>query len=152
MKHFKHTLFFAVLLGSPVAALAAPSTPSASVAVSRCWIRALPESLPSGGYFTMTNSGDRDVDLVGVQTSAFGMAMLHQTRNKGNVSTMAMVKKVTVPAHGTLSFAPGDYHVMLEKPSKPVKAGTTIPLTFVFSNGQKPTVECKVKRPGATSY
>ena len=149
MKNLTRTFFFAVLLCSPAAVLAAPS---AAVTVSDCWIRALPENLPSGGYFKMANAGDRSVDLVGVETSAFGMAMLHETRNKGNVSTMVMVKKVTVPAHGTLRFAPGNYHVMLEKPKKTVKPGMTIPVTFVFSNGQKPTVECKVKKPGAMSY
>lgn len=100
----------------------------------------------------MTNPGNQAISLVGVNTQAFGMAMLHETQNKGNMSTMVAVKKVPVPAHGTLSFAPGNYHIMLEKPTKPVKPGTTILMNFVFSNGQKTAAECKVKHADAMSY
>jgi copper(I)-binding protein len=149
MTHFNQTLFLAMLCCAPATALAA--TP-VSVKVSNCWVRALPGNLPSSGYFKMTNPNDQPINLVGVATQAFGMAMLHETRNKGSMSTMVAVKKVTVPAHGTLSFAPGNYHVMLEKPKKPVKPGMTILINFTFSNGQKTATECKVKHADAMSY
>lgn len=148
MKHFNPTLLAALLCCSPAAALAAAP---AAVTVSGCWVRALPGSLPAGGYFKMTNSSDRAVNLVGVDTEAFGMAMLHETQNKGDMSTMVGVKEVTVPAHGTMSFAPGNYHIMLEKPTKPVKPGMAIPMTFTFSNGQQVVAQCAVKGADAMS-
>ncbi len=49
------------------------------------------------------------VNLVGVSSGAFGMAMLHQTQSQGSTSSMAMVDQVAVPAHGSLVFAPGNY-------------------------------------------
>jgi len=147
MKSLNQALLLSALCGAPLAAQAAP----AAMSVSVCWIRALPENLPSGGYFKMTNSSGREVALTGVQTDAFGMAMLHQTREKNGMSTMAMVKQVPVPAHGTVSFAPGGYHVMLEKPRKPVTPGMNLPMTFLFSNGQKLTATCEVKSAGAMS-
>jgi periplasmic copper chaperone A len=128
-------------------ALAAP----ASVMVSDCWIRMLPGNLPSGGYFSVMNMSDKPVDLTGVETDAFGMAMLHQTQSNASTSKMVMVEKATVPANGTLKFAPGRYHVMLEEPKQPVKVGTSIRLTFSFSDGEKVTSECVVKNAGATS-
>jgi copper(I)-binding protein len=128
-------------------ALAAP----ASIMVSDCWIRMLPGDLPSGGYFSVMNMGDKPIDLIGVQTGAFNMAMLHQTQSNGSTSKMAAVKKATVPANGTLKFAPGGYHVMLEKPAQPVKIGTSISMTFSFSDGEKVTSECTVKSASATS-
>lgn len=147
MKSLHQALLLSVLCGAPLAAQAAP----AAVSVSACWIRALPENLPSGGYFKMTNSGSQEVALTGVQTDAFGMAMLHQTREKNGMSTMAMVKQVPVPAHGTMSFAPGGYHVMLEKPRKPLTPGMSLPMTFLFSGGQKVTATCEIKSAGAMS-
>lgn len=126
------------------------ASPVSSVMVSDCWIRMLPGSLPSGGYFSVMNMSGKPVDLTSVATPAFGMAMLHQTQSNGSISKMVMVGKATVPANGTLQFAPGGYHVMLEKPTQQVKVGTSIPLTFSFSDGEKITNDCAVKSAGAT--
>lgn len=146
MIQIRTALLAAMLCGAalPVVA-AAPS----SLSVSGCWIRALPGNLPAGGYFKVANTGDQATDLVGVSTTAYGMSMLHQTQNQGGVSKMVMVKQVPVPAHGTLTFAPGDYHVMLEMPKEAVKVGMSIPMTFTFSHGENVTAQCAVK--GATA-
>jgi copper(I)-binding protein len=53
------------------------------------------------------NMSDRPVDLTGVESDAFGMAMLHQSQSNGDMSKMVMVDMATVPANGTLTFAPG---------------------------------------------
>lgn len=143
----KTTLLPLALCVCAAPALAAP----ASVMVSDCWVRALPGNLPSGGYFSVMNMSDKPVDLTGVKTDAFGMAMLHQTQSNGSMSKMVMVDKATVPANGTLRFAPGGYHVMLENPKQPIKVGTSIQMTFSFSDGEKVTSECAGKSAGATS-
>lgn len=135
-------------------ALALCATPAfaapASVMVSGCWVRLLPGSLPSGGYFSVMNMGGKTINLVGVETNAFGMAMLHQTQSNGSTSSMDMVDKAPVPANGTLKFAPGGYHLMLEKPTHALKVGMSIPMTFEFDDGEKVTSQCKVKSAGAT--
>ncbi|PLZ03462.1 copper transporter [Burkholderia sp. WAC0059] len=148
MKASMKTVLFAVLCGGAVPALAAPPN---VLMVSNCWIRTLPGNLPSGGYFSVMNMSDDPIDLTGIKTDAFGMAMLHETRAKGSTSTMAMVKKATVPANGTLAFAPGGYHVMLEQPKQPLQIGTTVPLTFTFGDGEQVTAQCAVKGPDAMS-
>ncbi len=126
------------------AAFAAPA-----VSVSHCWVRAMPAGIPSGGFFELANTGAKPVDLTEVDTDAFGMAMLHQTQSNGSMSRMVMVDRATVPAGGTLSFAPGGYHVMLEEPKQPLKIGSTIPMSFVFGDGEKITAQCKVQSPKA---
>jgi len=143
----KTTLLSLALCVWTVPVLAAP----ASVMVSDCWIRTLPGNLPSAGYFSVMNMSGNPVDLTGVKTDAFGVAMLHQTQSNGSTSKMVMVEKATVPANGTLKFAPGGYHVMLENPKQPVKVGTSIPLTLSFSDGETVTSECAVKKAGAAS-
>lgn len=120
---------------------------AASATVSDCWVRLLPGSLPSGAYFNVTNSTGDAIELKGVHSDAFGMAMLHRTQSNGSTSTMEMVDSATVPANGTLQFAPGGYHVMLEQPKHPLKVGSTIDLTFTFGNGEKTTAQCAVKSP-----
>ena len=147
MIQIRTALLAAMLCGATLPVMAgAPS----SLNVSDCWIRALPGNLPAGGYFKVANTGDQATDLVGVSTTAFGMSMLHQTQNQGGVSKMVMVKQVPVPAHGTLTFAPGDYHVMLEMPKETVKVGMSIPMTFTFSHGEHVTAQCVIKGATAT--
>lgn len=139
------------LLSLALALCAAPALAApASVMVSDCWVRLLPGSLPSGGYFSVMNMGGKTINLVGVETDAFGMAMLHQTQSNGSTSSMVMVDKAPVPANGTLNFAPGGYHLMLERPTHPIKVGTSIPMAFEFDDGEKITSQCKVKSAGAT--
>jgi copper(I)-binding protein len=146
MKRRFYTLAMASLCLVPTVIFAAPA---GSMVVSNCWIRSLPGDLPSGGYFTMMNMSDSSVDLTGVETKTFRMSMLHQSLSNGGTTSMVMIDKVTVPPKGTLTFAPGNYHVMLEKPTKPLKIGASIPLTFVFGDSEKVTTECAVKSPGA---
>ncbi|MFW6851195.1 copper chaperone PCu(A)C [Burkholderia gladioli] len=128
-------------------AFAAPD----ALSVSKCWIRAMPAGIPSGGFFEVANSSDKPVQLTGVDSEAFGMAMLHQTQSNGSMSKMVMVDTATVPAKGTLSFAPGGYHVMLEEPRQALKIGSTIPLTLSFGDGEKLSAQCKVESPKAMS-
>ncbi|CAB3764653.1 hypothetical protein GQ57_17815 [Burkholderia sp. MSh2] len=137
----------AVLTAGALSSLA-HAAPAQSVTVSDCWIRSMPGKLPSGGYFNLKNSSANPIDLTDVDSDAFGMAMLHQTQSNGSTSNMVMVDKATVPANGTLSFAPGGYHVMLEQPKHPLKVGTTVPLTLTFGDGEKITAQCAVKAPG----
>jgi copper(I)-binding protein len=132
----------AVLAG----ALACASIAQAATLEARdCWVRAMPPNLPSSGYFTVANNGDKPATLTGAQTPAFGMAMMHKSENKGGTATMSPVDTVDVPAHGTLSFAPKGYHLMLEEPGKPLKVGSTIPLTLSFADKSTLNVSCAVK-------
>ncbi|MDE1180802.1 copper chaperone PCu(A)C [Paraburkholderia sp.] len=135
----------AVALPLCAASLVAFAAPAATVKVSDCWIRSMPGDVPSGGYFKLMNTGDKPVDLDGVSTKAFGMAMLHQTQSNGSTSKMVMLDKVTVPAHAPLAFAPGGYHLMLEQPVKPLKVGSSIPMTFEFSDGARVDATCAVR-------
>jgi copper(I)-binding protein len=62
---------------------------------------------------------------------------------------MSHVDSAEVPAHGTLAFAPSGYHVMLEDAPKPLKIGSTIPLTLTFSDHSSVVATCMVKPPSA---
>ncbi len=132
------------LAGAMTGAQAAAQAAS-HVEVSGCWIRAMPASVPSSGYFTLKNDSDAPATLTGVATPAFGMAMLHRTESNGSTSTMVAIDAAEVPAHGELVFAPKGYHVMLEQPVKPPVPGSRIEMTFGFADGSHARATCDVK-------
>ncbi len=119
--------------------VAAGRTPAATpnLVVGDAWIRALPASVPSGGYFTLHNAGDKAVTLTGASSAACGMLMLHQSENMGGMSGMEDVAQVDVPPGGTIKFAPGGYHLMCMNPTKAVTPGGKIALTLEFQGGGK---------------
>ncbi|MGK8207113.1 copper chaperone PCu(A)C [Burkholderia cenocepacia] len=138
-------LMLALLGPYATATFAAPA-----VQADACWIRAMPATVPSSGYFTVKNNGDQPATLTGVDTPAFGMAMLHETQTSGSTAKMVHVDSVEVPAHGTLTFKPKSYHVMLEEPHQPVAPGSKVPLALHFADGSTVSVSCDAKSPSYT--
>ncbi|WP_237574594.1 copper chaperone PCu(A)C [Mycetohabitans sp. B8] len=131
---------------------AAQASGLAGVQVSGCWVRTMPATLPSSAYFTIKNDADKPVSLKGVDAPAFGMVMMHQTQSNGSTSRMVHVDALDVPAHSTLQFAPGGYHVMLEQPQHALKVGTTIPLTLNFGAAGKLDVQCELRPASAPAH
>ncbi len=116
----------------------------AAPVVSDAWIRAMPGSLPAGGYFTLTNPGSKPLQIVGVKSPACGSAMLHVTHIMGGRAHMMMVDKVDVPAGGKVEFKPGSYHIMCTDP-KDLKPGTNVSVTLEFAGGASVTAPFAVK-------
>ena len=137
---------FSVLLAS---LLFAVSASAAGLEVTGAWIRHLPAGVPAGGFFTIHNPGKRAVALVGASSPAYGTVMMHRTIEEGGVAKMVAVKRVEVPAGGTLAFRPGGYHLMLMHPKRDIPVGAKIPVTLEFSNGRKLTVHFDVRGPAA---
>jgi len=119
---------------------------AAPLDVSGAWFRSLPGKLPAGGYFTVQNNTGREVAITGASSDACGMLMIHQSSNKGGMSGMAMMEKVSVPAGGIVRFAPGGTHLMCEQPK--MKIGAKVPVTLHLAGGNSATVAFEVR--GAT--
>ena len=130
-----------------IAAMIASAAPAwaADVAISGAWFRALPSGQPAGGYFTMHNRGAAPAELVAAASAACGMLMMHQSVNSSGTSKMTDVKSVSVPAGGTVAFAPGGYHLMCMDPGAAIAPGKSVPVTLVFSDGSKAHANFAVK-------
>ena len=124
--------------------LATPAL-AGDIEVSDAWIRALPAKLPAAGYFTLHNKSKSAVTLIGAETSACGMTMLHKSSDSGGMSHMEDVDTVVVPAGGTVEFAQGGYHLMCMDPAPTLKPGSKASVTLIFSDGAKVTSEFAVK-------
>ncbi|PLC52336.1 copper transporter [Pollutimonas nitritireducens] len=118
---------------------------STTLTVSGCWIRSMPAPAPSGGYFVVSHSGSKPVQLIAASSTGYGMVMLHQTTHKDGMSRMSATHGVPIPAGGQLEFKPGAYHAMLEDPVKAHPIGSKIVMDFLFDNGEKASAECEIK-------
>ena len=134
-------LIAALLAAAPAIAQASPD----AVTVTEGWIRALPPSVPSGGYFTLRNGGDMAVTLTGADSPACGMLMLHKSEDHGGMGGMDDVAEVDVPAGGTLRFAPGGYHLMCMDAGPAIKPGASVPVTLSFKDGGHVTAKFQVR-------
>ncbi len=126
-----------LLLSAGIIFLAASAAQAAPVDVTNAWFRALPAPLPAGGYFTAVNNTSNDLAITGAQSGACGMLMLHRSTNKGGMSGMDMVDRVPIPAGGTVSFAPGGYHLMCTAPKPSLKIGAKVPVALSLSDGTR---------------
>ena len=126
-------LSIAILLAMTSVANAAPFE------IADGWFRALPGKLPAGGYFTATNGTDRTLSIVGADSDACAMLMMHRSSNKGGMSGMDMVDRVNVAAGGTVHFAPGGYHLMCENPNAKMKVGSKVAVLLRLSDGSSVT-------------
>jgi copper(I)-binding protein len=138
-------LFHVLAIAALLVVATAGGADAAEVTVSDAWMRALPPSVPSGGYFTLHNGGGKPVTLTGAQSPACGMLMLHKSKNHGGMGMMMDVPQVNVPAGGTIRFAPGGYHLMCMDSKPLLKVGKSVPVTLSFRDGPPVTARFVVR-------
>jgi periplasmic copper chaperone A len=135
----------AALLTLPLASAAAPAADG--ISVEKPWMRLIIKARPAAGYFTLKNDTDSTVTLTGASSIACGMLMLHQSKQENGIDKMLPVKSVAVPAHGTLKFAPGGYHLMCMSPQGTMAIGHTVQVILKFAGGKSVTADFPVKGP-----
>jgi copper(I)-binding protein len=118
-----------------LAGMGAARADAGGLSLSGAWMRIIIPSRPAAGYFTLTNSNATPRTLVGAASPACGGLMLHQSLQQGGQDSMVMVPRVVVPAHGTLRFAPGGYHLMCTAPGPAVRPGGQVMVTLRFADG-----------------
>ncbi|HVU33863.1 MAG TPA: copper chaperone PCu(A)C [Opitutaceae bacterium] len=118
-----------------VSAIANPAA-GADVRVEDGWIRSLPGDLPAGGYGTIVNDTAAEVVLVDVSSPDYGRVQIHQsyTTPEGN-ARMRQIKRLRIPAHGRVAFAPGGYHLMMMDARKPMQPGDRVQVELRFAGG-----------------
>ena len=115
--------------------------------VSDAWIRVLPVGTPAGGYFILTNSTNKPVELVRASSSAYSSVMMHRTVEERGRTKMLAVDRVTVLGGTSLAFAPGTYHLMLMNPRQAIRPGDRIPITLEFEDKSRITTQFEARGP-----
>lgn len=116
-----------------------------SLSVTDAWFRTIVPDRPAGGYFTLRNESGRPRTMTGVSSPACGMAMMHETAEESGVAKMRRVQRIEVPAHGSITFAPGGRHIMCMKPTDAMAPGGTVPVKLEFADGTSLTADFAVK-------
>jgi len=123
-------------LGVAAMALASCSQPK-ELSVDGAWVRlGAVTGQPAAAYFTV-HGGPAPATLISVTTDVAIKAEMHETMDKGGMSTMAPIAKVEIPANTDVSFAPSGRHVMLFSMNSGIKPGDRVMLTFAFADGTR---------------
>jgi len=121
--------------------------------IGQPWARATAPSAPAGGGFlTITNTGSTPDRLLSARSTVSEMTQVHEMKMDGNVMRMREVEKgLEIPPGGTVTLAPGGFHLMFMGLKGPFKQGTQVPVTLVFEKAGSIDVELDVNAMGATS-
>lgn len=98
-------------------ALARPTPPSAKVGVV---------------YFSLTNRGDRDDQLLALSTPVADSVEMHETQTVKGVMQMRQVTRVECPAGATVKAQAGGLHIMLLGLKHPLVDGERFELLLRF--------------------
>ena len=104
----------------------------------------LPGRSMTAGYFSISNSGTVDAELISASSPQFGSIELHQHSHKDGMMKMQQVSSVLVAAGQSLDFQPGGLHLMLFDAKASVEVGQKIPLVLTFKDGQTIEVQAVV--------
>ncbi|WP_319291207.1 copper chaperone PCu(A)C [Sphingobium sp.] len=130
--------------------LAACADP-APLYVDQAWIRISPnKDTPSAGYFVV-HGGEASVELRDVITDRALRVEMHESTSKDGKMTMQPIEAVPVPAKTQVAFAPGGKHLMLWGVNPEAVQQGKVPLTFLFSNGDRIIVDAIVQKTGAAA-
>jgi periplasmic copper chaperone A len=120
--------------------------------IDQPWARATAPSAPAGGGFLkITNSGTTPDRLVSASSPAADLVQVHEMKMDGNVMRMREVEKgLEIPPGGSVTLAPGGYHLMMMGLKGPLKQGTKVPVKLVFEKAGPIEIELSVAGLGAT--
>lgn len=119
--------------------------------VDQAYVRVNPNpEAPSAGYFVV-HGGEAPVDLRGVLSDRALRIEMHESVDEGGMMKMKPVDAVAIPARTEVAFAPGGKHIMLFGINPEAVAQGTIPLTFLFSNGDRIIVDTVVQKPAGAA-
>ena len=141
-----------------VLALAAIATPALAqefkagdITIDKSWARATPKGAEVGaGYFVVHNNGE-DPDRLTGGSADFARVEIHEMKTENGIMTMPELKNgLDIPAHGTVRFSPGGYHVMFAHLAKPLVKGEKVKATLSFERAGQVALEFPVEGLGAS--
>lgn len=142
----KYLAFFLLTLFSCTAFAAEVDN---SITLRDGWIRETPPGVQNAAAFlTLHNSGATIKNISAIQcTEVAARCELHEhiKTDSGGMRMQQVRAPLAIPANGTLAFVPGGYHAMLFDVKAPLRANTTVALTFVFDDHSTLTVQLPVK-------
>ncbi len=105
--------------------------------IVKAWIPAAPASAPVlAGYLTIRNPGPASWLLEAVESSAFEVIELHEILHEQGMMQMREITQLTIPPDSRIELRPGDRHLMLRRPTRPLPPGDTVDLQLTLRDDQ----------------
>jgi copper(I)-binding protein len=124
-----------------------PAQANGTLQVTGQWIReAPPGAAVLAGYLTLSNNSDAPIVIEAVSSPAFQAVEIHRSWIEDGIARMQPVPALTIPAAGSISLAPGSYHLMLISPVQALSAGDSVTLLLQRADGACVTVTAPVLR------
>jgi len=117
------------------------ATTAGALTVTDPWVKAIDTGM-TGIFGTISNARDTDVRLTSGTSTAATKVELHEMAADAS-GTMVMRPKeggFVIPAHGSLTLAPGGLHIMLMGLTAPVKPGDEVTVTLSADDGTTLTI------------
>lgn len=117
------------------------------------WSRPTPPGAPTAaGYLSIANAGPAPDRLLGASSPAADQVQLHQDSMTGGVMRMRPVAGgLVVQPHGSVTLAPGGYHLMFIGLKHPFVTGEHIPVTLTFQRAGAVRIALTVEATGGAA-
>jgi copper(I)-binding protein len=130
---------------------AATASRSGELSVRDAWTRPVAQGMTGGVYLTIENGTNRDDRLIDVTSDVSETVEIHQTQIDNNIARMQFFTGLDIPAGGSLTIAPGQYHLMLANVHRELSVGDSITTVLHFASGTQLPVQVPVQFDAETS-
>jgi periplasmic copper chaperone A len=108
------------------------------LSVSRAYIPPPGSAAEVMAVATVRNAGGAPDTLIGVRTDVSTIVMMHAGGG------MDMVDTVALPAHRTVALTASGRHIMIMQPTRSLRPGDLVHLTFVFARSAPLSIDAPV--------
>ena len=98
------------------------------------------------GYLRIDNGLPEDLRCDKASSPDFGAVEIHRSALENGMARMLRDQVIEIPARGQALLQPGDYHLMLFRPQRPLKAGDSASITLLCGS-RHASAEFTVRAP-----
>jgi copper(I)-binding protein len=123
-----------------------------TIEISDAWVRpTLGGAQSTAAYLTISNQGAGADTLISAAVGGAHRTSLHSSSTDGGIARMRAISGgVPIPAGGTVQFAPGGNHIMIEQMNRRLEPGERVRLTLKFQRSGEYAVDAPVRAAAST--
>ena len=112
--------------------------PASTLRAEQGFVRGLPPGgYVTSAYFILNNTSDAQLVLVGARSPNAERVEIHSHQMHNGMAQMRKRDSVSIPAHGSVKFAPGGLHLMLFRLKGSFANDARIPITLLFAGNTR---------------
>lgn len=134
------------LLASLLFATGLSAGDTTDLSFSQAWSPEAPPGRTMAGFVTISNSGNRDIELVDGESPRFARVEFHSMSMNEGMMRMRRLETLTVPAGETVELAPRGLHLMLFEPQQRLSAGDSIEIELIDAGGRRHAFSAEVQK------